>query len=50
MGASYATDKALDHGVDSSAVLGNIADFVPYFQTPGASPASSIRLADNLLS
>ena len=47
---TYTTNKALDHGVDSAIVLDNIADFVSCFQTPGASPASSIRLVDNLLS
>lgn len=47
---TYTTNKALDHGVDSAIVLDSIADFVSCFQTPGASPASSIRLVDNLLS
>ncbi|KAF8817190.1 hypothetical protein BYT27DRAFT_7205042 [Phlegmacium glaucopus] len=47
---NYTTNKALDHGVDSSTILDNIADFVSCFQTPDASPTSSIRLVDNLLS
>ena len=47
---TYTTNKALDHGVDSAIILDSIADFVSSFQTPGASPTSSIRLVDNLLS
>ena len=47
---NYTTNKALDHGVDSSVILDSLADFVSCFQTPGASPTSSIRLVDNLLS
>ena len=44
------TNKALDHGLDSSTILDGLTDFVSCFQTPGASPTSSIRLVDNLLS
>lgn len=46
----YATGDALDHGVDSPTVLDGISSFVSSFQTPGAQPYLSIRLADLLLS
>ena len=46
----YTTGRALDHGLDSSTVLDNVASFVSDFQTPGAQPYLSTRLADLLLS
>lgn len=46
----HTTSKALDLGLDSSVVLDNVASFVSSFQTPGASPASSLRLVDLLVS
>ena len=46
----HTTSKALDLGLDSSVVLDSIASFVSSFQTPGASPASSLRLVDLLVS
>ncbi|KAF8968986.1 hypothetical protein BDZ97DRAFT_1797269 [Flammula alnicola] len=46
----YTTNKALDCGVDSSNVLDCIAFFVSSFQTPGAAPATALRLVDLLFS
>ncbi|KAF8171296.1 hypothetical protein BJ912DRAFT_1066235 [Pholiota molesta] len=46
----YTTGKALDLGIDSTVVLDKVSSFVSSFQTPGASPASGLRLIDLLLS
>lgn len=47
---AYTTSRALDHGLDSSTVLDNIASFVSAFQIPGVPSYLSTRLADLLLS